>query len=233
MWTGVRVRLERMSPLLSPQRSDVPAASATASVPARPGSRFTKHRRDLRLYVGIGLVLISMLIGAKLVSSADSRVELWTAESDLSAGTVIRATDLRLTAVGVDDPSSYVQSSVSLVGKTLRRSIGAGELIGASAVADQPGQQHRLVTIAVDALHAPPGLARGERVDVYMTQSESSGASPVPLLMLSDVLVSDPGSADASGSGQFGVVVDVPIAQTVKAVEAARGGQVDIVRAGS
>jgi hypothetical protein len=74
---------------------------------------------------------------------------------------------------------------------------------------------------------------RGERVDVYMTPTESSGGTAIPLLMLSDALVADPGAADGSGSGQLGVVVDVPIAQTQKAVEAARGGQVDIVRAGS
>ncbi len=222
-----------MSPLLTPQRSDTAAGSTPAPTTVRPGSRFTKHRRDLRLYIGIGLVLVSMLIGGTLMSSANSRVELWTAQSDLSAGTVIRASDLQAVAVGVDDQSSYVATSTSLVGKTLLRSIGAGELIGAAAVADAPIQKHRLVTIAVDALHSPPSLMRGERVDVYMTPTESSGGTAIPLLMLSDALVADPGAADGSGSGQLGVVVDVPIAQTQKAVEAARGGQVDIVRAGS
>jgi hypothetical protein len=179
------------------------------------------------------LVLLSMLIGAKLMSSADSRTELWTAASDLSAGTVIQQGDLRPMAVGVDDESSYVNSATSLIGKVLRRSVGAGELIGAAAVADAPAAKHRLVTIAVDPLHAPPGLARGERVDVYVTPSDAATGVTEPMLVLSGALVADPGSPDASGSGQLGIVVDVPIAETVKAVQAARGGQVDVVRDGS
>ncbi len=220
-----------MSPLLT-TRPLVESTKPTLAT-ARPASRFTKHRRDLRLYLGIALVLLSMLIGAKLMSSADSRTELWTAASDLSAGTVIQQGDLRPMAVGVDDESSYVNSATSLIGKVLRRSVGAGELIGAAAVADAPAAKHRLVTIAVDPLHAPPGLARGERVDVYVTPSDAATGVTEPMLVLSGALVADPGSPDASGSGQLGIVVDVPIAETVKAVQAARGGQVDVVRDGS
>lgn len=220
-----------MSPLLATRAPAAPAAPALAT--ARPGSRFTKYRRDLRLYLGIALVLLSMLIGAKLMSSADSRTELWTAGSDLSAGTVIQQGDLRPMAVGVDDESSYVNTATSLIGKVLRRSVGAGELIGAAAIADAPPAKHRLVTIAVDPLHAPPGLARGERVDVYVTPSDAASGVSAPELVLSSALVADPGTPDASGSGQLGIVVDVPIAETVKAVQAARGGQVDVVRDGS
>jgi hypothetical protein len=174
-----------------------------------------------------------MILGARLISSADSRVELWTAQSGLAAGTVLRADDLRPLAVGVDDPSSYVDTSTSLVGKVLVRPVGAGELIGSSAVSDAPTANHRLVTIAVDPLHAPPGLARGERVDVYVTPADAATGVVLPTLVLSGALVADAGSTDASGSGQLGIVVDVPVADTVKAVQAARGGQVDVVRDGS
>jgi hypothetical protein len=52
------------------------------------------------------------------------------------------------------------------------------------------------------------------------------------MLMLSGALVADPGGTDASGSGQVGVVVDVSTSDAAKAVEAARGGQVDVVRFG-
>jgi len=173
-----------------------------------------------------------MFVGAKVIASSDTRVQLWTAQSDLAAGTTLRSQDLLPVSVGVDDQSSYVDSSTSLIGKVLRRPIGAGELIGASAVADAVPTKRRLVTIAVDPLHAPPGLARGERVDVYVTPNDASGGPSQPMLMLTGALVSDPGATDATGSGQVGVVVDVSTADAAKAVEAARGGQVDVVRFG-
>lgn len=209
-----------------------PSTPSSAAVTARTPRRLFGHRKDVRLYLGLALVLASMLIGAKVVASSDTRAQLWTAQTDLAAGTTLRAQDLRAAAVGVDDPSSYVDDSTSLIGKVLRRPIGAGELIGASAIADAAPDKRRLVTIAVDPLHAPPGLARGERVDVYVTPSDTSAGPMTPMLMLSGALVADPGGADASGSGQVGVVVDVSTSDAAKAVEAARGGQVDVVRFG-
>lgn len=218
-----------MTPTLTLRKAP-PAPSAAVS--ARSPRRFSGHRKDVRLYLGLALVLGSMLVGAKVIASSDTRVQLWTAQSDLAAGTTLRSQDLRAVSVGVDDESSYVDSSTSLIGKVLRRPIGAGELIGASAVADAAPIKRRLVTIAVDPLHAPPGLARGERVDVYVTPSDAAGGPTQPVLMLTGALVADPGATDGTGSGQVGVVVDVSTADAAKAIEAARGGQVDVVRFG-
>jgi len=222
-----------MSPLLTTR---TPPSSSTAPPPAaiaaRTPSRFATHRKDVRLYIGLALVLGSMLGGAKVIASSDTRAQLWTAESDLAAGTTLRMDDLRAVSVGVDDPSSYVDSATSLVGKVLRRPVGAGELIGSAAVAEAIATKRRLVTIAVDPLHSPPGLARGERVDVYVTPADSAAGPIPPTLMLAGALVADPGATDASGSGQLGVVVDVATTDAAKAVEAARGGQVDVVRVG-
>jgi len=222
-----------MSPLLTLRKPpSSPTPQTSAAVAARTPNRFTAHGKDFRLYIGLALVLGSMLLGARVIASSDTRAQLWTAQSDLAAGTTLRADDLHAVAVGVDDPSSYVDSSTSLVGKVLQRPVGAGELIGSTAVGDAVPAKHRLVTIAVDPLHSPPGLARGERVDVYVTPADSASGPLPPTLMLSGALVADPGTSDASGSGQLGVVVDVSTSDAAKAVEAARGGQVDVVRVG-
>jgi hypothetical protein len=51
--------------------------------------------------------------------------------------------------------------------------------------------------------------------------------------VLKGVLVSDPGSSDASGvTDQLGVVLDVAVPDTDRAVAAARAGDVDLVRVG-
>ena len=56
--------------------------------------------------------------------------------------------------------------------------------------------------------------------------------SVLPALVLSGALVADPGSADHA-NGQVGVVLDVAAKDADRAVAAARGGDVDLVRVGS
>ena len=90
----------------------------------------------------------------------------------------------------------------------------------------------------VDPLHAPLSLARGERVDVYVSPQDGasvgSGVDVLPSLVLPAALVADPGSLDASGSSdQIGVVLEVPAKDAARAVAAARGGEVDLVRVGT
>ncbi len=56
----------------------------------------------------------------------------------------------------------------------------------------------------------------------------------LPALVLAGALVADPGAADATGAtDQVGVVLDVAAADADRAVAAARGGEVDLVRVGS
>ena len=49
---------------------------------------------DLRLVLGVLLVLGSVLLGARIVSAADATVPVWTAVRDLAPGTELRADDL-------------------------------------------------------------------------------------------------------------------------------------------
>jgi hypothetical protein len=61
-----------------------------------------------------------------------------------------------------------------------------------------------------------------------------TGADVLPALVLSGALVADPGVADDRGvTGQLGVVLDVAVSDSDRAVAAARGGDVDLVRVGT
>ena len=137
--------------------------AVTTSPPAR---RLRTDRRDLRLAVGVALVVVSVLLGARLLATAGDRVPVWTARSALAAGTTLRADDLVAVAVASDALGAYVPTSGDVVGKVLTRAVGAGELVPAGALGDAAAVDRRMVTVAVDPLHAPPGLARGERVEL-------------------------------------------------------------------
>ncbi len=214
------------------------SAEATAPVPPSPRApRLRGGGRDLRLGAGVVLVVAAVALGARLVSAADDRVQVWSLAAPLSAGSTLGSDDLVAVPVALEDLAAYVATDSDVVGQVLQRDVAAGELLPAAAVGDGRPGTRRLVTVPVDPLHAPPGLARGERVDVYVTPSDGAsvgaGVDVLPSLVLEGVLVADPGAADASGvTDRLGVVLDVAAADADRAVAAARAGDVDLVRVG-
>jgi hypothetical protein len=210
------------------------------AAPPSPPARRPQVRRDLRLAAGGALVLVAMVLGARLLAGAGDRTPVWSLRVPLAAGTALQADDLVAVDVGGDATTVavYVAASDDVIGRRTTRDLAAGELLPAASIATSSRVDRRLVTVAVDPLHAPPSLARGERVDVYVTPrdgaSVGSTVSVLPTLVLAGALVSDPGSPDASGaSAQVGVVLDVAAKDADRAVAAARAGDVDLVRVGS
>ncbi len=135
--------------------------------------------------------------------------------------------------------TAYVSQATDVTGRTLARDVGVGELLPAAALTDAATADRRMVTVPVDPLHAPPALSRGERVDVYVSPKDGAsvgqdGVTVLPTLVLAGALVADPGVADTAGTtSQLGVVLDVGARDAGRAVAAARGGDVDLVRVGS
>src|SRR3954469_23985996 len=71
--------------------SAAPVGSTLASPPARRVNR--PRWFDLRLLTGVLLVLVSVIIGARVVAASDSSEPVWAAAHDLAAGTQLTATD--------------------------------------------------------------------------------------------------------------------------------------------
>ena len=188
--------------------------------------------------MGVGLVVLSVVLGGRVLASSGDRVAVWSLRESLAAGTTLHEDDVVAVPAAAGTVSAYVPQSSDVAGRTLARDVGAGELLPAAALADDAAADRRLVTVPVDPLHAPPGLARGERVDVYVTPKDGTstaqdGGTGHPALVLAGVLVADPGTVDSEGaSSQLGVVIDVGVAEVGRAVAAARGGEVDLVRVG-
>jgi hypothetical protein len=193
---------------------------------------------DARMVVGILLVLASVVIGAKVFSSADSTTSVWAAARDLPAGSRLQSADLTAVKVRLGDGSRYVAAvGAAPAGYVLTRPVGAGELLPSKAFVDpakasDPALARREVTVPVRQDHWPADLRSSELVDVYAT-AKTDGA--VPVRILSSVTVgSVPGkSRDVFGSsGQSSgsvtlLVREDQVAALVGAVEAAA---VDLVR---
>lgn len=190
---------------------------------------------DPRLLLGTLLVLVSIVVGARVVGGAAHSEQVWQVTKDLAPGAVLSADDLRPTRVNLffNGPRYVALSGPGPTGYVLRRGVGAGELLPAAALA-RPGQDvdFREVTVAVGREHLPPELRAGQQVDVYVTPQSRSGDSAAPPRLVLPGLTVLSRSTDSSFSGSSAdeepVVLQVPPAEVQVLLAALAGGRIDL-----
>ncbi len=191
---------------------------------------------DARLVLGVLLVLVSVLVGAKVLAGADSSQQVWAATRDLPAWTVLTAADLELTKVRLFGSSGRYLAGRAPVGYVVLRGVGSHELLPHDALsAPGPKVQRRHVTVPVAAGHLPGDLQRGDVVDLYVTPDDKAvrrGTATAPRLVLSDVLVARVTRSDGltSATETVPVVLDVAPGQVLAVVQALADGPLDLVR---
>lgn len=196
-----------------------------------------------RLVLGVLLVLVSVVVGARVLSAADRTQLVWSARQDLPAGVTLTddllvAQRVRLFASG----DHYLSAGgTKPTGYVLRRYVAQGELLPREAVDPQEQPEQRFVSVPVDANHLPADLATAQVVDVYVTPdprkaatttSDGEGTSLAPRLVLRGVPVHlVPKSGGFTGSGSTRAVVLAVAPDDVAAlVTAIAQGTVDLVR---
>lgn len=188
-----------------------PAGPATAA-PAAPPSPTPRRVQtpgwlDLRLVLGVLLVVGSVLLGAVVVARAHTTRPLVAAVHDLAAGTVLNADDLTVVRVQMGDASAhrYAADERSLIGRRLQRPVGGGELLPTAATGTTPTLTTLSVTFATgDA----PALRAGERVELWVTSPRCSSVVLLPDVTVQSVRALDAGFGSAS-DGQS-IVISVP-----------------------
>lgn len=152
------------------------AESTLASPPARRLQR--PSWLDLRLVLGVVIVLASVLVGAKVVAGADKSTTVWAASRDLAAGSTLQASDLKAVRVRLYETSgAYLATATSPAGLELHRDISNGEMLTESAVATE--SSYAVFALSVPAQRVPASLKRGDVINVYTSgpTSPSSGAT--------------------------------------------------------
>jgi hypothetical protein len=181
---------------------------------------------DLRLVLGVLLVLGSVLLGARVVSAADATVPVWAVAGDLAAGTELTADDLVPVDVRLDETGgAYLSTSTRPEGRTLSRAVRAGELLPRSAL--EPAGELVQIALPVQAGYVPPALERGQLVDVYALADPAAGATAEADGSVALVVQNAPVQAL---SGRSGGVLSTPTT-TVQVVVAVDAGEADDVLA--
>ena len=219
----------------SSSRPDAAERGPATDLPRPAASRLPRARwLDTRLVVGLLLVLLSVALGAKVVTEADERVQVWSVTRDLGADTPLGPDDVRITSVRLDDAAAaYVSAGEDLSGVVLRRPVGRGELLPVSAVARAGAREQRRMVIEVDRVGVA-GLTKGRVVDVYVVPAETGDEDPgPPELVLAGVTVAeDVRSSDGAFGGssdRAGVTVLVDRDDVPAVIDAVAHGTVYVV----
>lgn len=221
------------------QSLDAPAtvpAPTTASSP-RATRLATPRWLDLRLVLGVLLVLVAVVAGSRILSGSGRYTQVYVAAHPLTPGERLTAADVTVGRVRFAGQGfRYVAAAAAPpVGYLVTRYVGAGELVplGALSASTSAPTATRLVTLPVAPGHLPDGLAHGDLVDVYLTAKTAAGGPATrSQRVLSGVTVdsADTGSHGLAATDTVSVVLDVPADRVPIAVHAAETGAVDLVR---
>jgi hypothetical protein len=187
-----------------------------------------------RLALGVLFVLVAVVGGARVMAGADRYSQVYLARHALVPGERLAEADL---AVGrarlAGQAGLYLAAGRPPVGYVVTRYVGAHELVPLRALAPSPvDRPTRLVTVPVQPGHLPPGLGRGDLVDVYVTAKAGPGAVvPAPSLVLAGAAVDarEGGARSFAGESTLAVVLAVPADRVADVVRAVESGTIDLV----
>lgn len=178
--------------------------------------------RDARLWTGLALMVCSVVVGAKVVGSADDSVAAWTLRADMAPGDVVTPADLVTTRVRFEDAEGaaryFTVDDTLPAQRHLVRAVGAGELLPRSGLGESDPDTSR-VSVSVPSTQLPPDVEAGSRVDLWVAPQSAGDRGRASLAVRDVVVLEAPGvSAELVGAGgERQVVLAVPDDGTVLA----------------
>ncbi len=165
--------------------------------------------RDPRLAVGVLLVAGSVVLGARVLATADDTTQVWTLREDLAAGarvdpSLLEVTDIRFVDDG--DVNLYLSATDPLPqGLVLAHDTPAGELLALSGLERAVDREGVELPLPVLDGAMPPDLGAGDRVDVWVApepgQSDQEQVAEQVLMGVAVRSVVDSVGGLAGGSG--------------------------------
>lgn len=168
---------------------------------------------ELRLYLtprflfGIALIISAIFAVLLIRESSNQWINVLSATRSLSPGSVINEGDFTTVGIratsGVDE---YLDRSAPIIGATVLRAIGEGELIPSAALTTQSDPTMRHLALSIASGELPLRLGAGESVDIYAVPKETiAQQSKFENLQRAELLLADIGIDGIDrGSRDFG-----------------------------
>ncbi|MEO6713311.1 MAG: SAF domain-containing protein [Mycobacteriales bacterium] len=198
---------------------------------ASPPARRMKQASwlDPRLLGGVLLILLSVIVGARVVSGADKTTAVWAVSRDLPAGHVLTEGDLDSVQVRLAASSRYLASSTDLRDKVLTRHVASDELLPASSVTDAAPAPYRDVSLALKPEHMPV-LSANDIVDVIATSDAPGGGKRTWTVAKGLEVIRKADSDGGFGSSDSRILLKVPAELVLPLTAAMRDAAIDVVK---
>lgn len=222
-----------------PSGTDLQVAPGSVAYegPADPPSPPARRLRapswlDLRLVLGVLLVLVAVVVGARVLAGADKSTAVWGLAHGVARGTAIQDADLRRVKVRFfSDRGPYLPATTSPIGLVAARDLHAGELLSRTALRQVPTSM--LVPLPVPPAQVPPDLGHGDRVNVWAGSKNDGGTGHAPPhLILTGAAVQSVGDGGSGLSTSNTVQVTLRIGPSDERalVAAVAGSQIYLVQ---
>jgi len=187
-----------------------------------------KVKRDFRLWLGIGLLLMSILTISHLIAAAGARTQTVVLAHDVAAGKQLTIDDLEVVRVALPSAHNYVSAIDLALGMSTTRNMTAGELIPASLGATGFSKDLRSVSLPIKAGHLP-ALQSGDLVDIWSTPSSEGLQIPGPPSLISSAASVADVPTEVDPNSDTAVTVLLAKNEVGKIIAALRDGQIDVV----
>jgi hypothetical protein len=174
-------------------QTTAPPASTVSAPDSPTAHRLTLRRwRDPRLWVGLLLVACSVVVGARVLATADDTVGVWAAARDVGEGAPLTPDALMVQRVRFADAATarryLLAGEPPPAGAVAGHDVVAGELPARAAVVARQGTAFEL-PVVVDFAGAPEDLHVGDVVEVWVGPQPGSGSDTPAQRMLTGVPV--------------------------------------------
>lgn len=169
-----------------------------------------------RYILGIFLIILAFLSAYLITRASDRTITVWSATSNLAAGSLIEMGDLQPTQVRLlGNSSNYFTASQEIVGTLVLSPISANDLIPVGAITESVDTRITRVPLPIARESAPAGLSRGSIVDIYAVPDASQfgngeGKSSRPKLILPAISIDAISGADKDFGSTLVVTLLVP-----------------------
>lgn len=191
---------------------------------------------DIRFFIGIALVILSILGVWMIVSSARETTPVLQANRTIAPGEALSSDDFRVVEVSLGTVvDGYLAPQDLEAGMVASRTVNSGELLPSVATAD--GQSSRTTNIVVESsVGIPERIGAGTPVELWYSPAlDDAGEFDTPRILAADVVVASVPEADgmlAQRSAAIEVVIDrADVADVLAAITG--GAALSVVPMGS
>jgi Flp pilus assembly protein CpaB len=189
------------------------------------------RRIDMRIVVGVMLMLFAVAGTASLVKKAQARIPVLVAARSVEPGSVIETADIRVAEISISRGLSYLAASREheIVGRVAAESFSSGEILSPDAVVSKaslpPG--YASMSIALKPSRAAAGSLRaGDHVAVISSPSAERGEATT--ILFTDVVVQSVRQGQTSEGSTLIVALRLRLEEARALAEAQSKGVIDL-----